>query len=136
MRGTASCDLRLNSGQWTVSANSGPKGPVSRHRGSRHNSRAGHPGSLRCSSLRYSRYPRSSRLAIRAPRSGTYATIHGDGTLARRRFLPGVRAAGHILFEPLEIRVPLEEQMTRLGPLMRLARADVEVRRHIMTLPR
>src|SRR4029077_18748490 len=54
---------------------------VSRHSGSRHNSRAGHPGWLRCSSLRYSRYPRSSRLAIRAPRSGTYATIHCDGTL-------------------------------------------------------
>ena len=54
---------------------------VSRHRGSRHNSRAGHPGWLRCSALKYSRYSRASRLAIRAPRSGTYATIHGDGTL-------------------------------------------------------
>src|SRR6266851_2762627 len=39
------------------------------------------PG-LRCSSLKCSRHSRSSRLAIRAPRSGTYATIHhGDGTL-------------------------------------------------------
>ena len=32
--------------------------------------RAGHPGWLRCFSLTYSRYARSSRLAIRAPRSG------------------------------------------------------------------
>ena len=31
---------------------------------------AGHPASRRCSSLEYSRYSRSSRLAIRAPRSG------------------------------------------------------------------
>ena len=31
--------------------------------------RAGHPGWRRCSSLEYSRYARSSRLAIRAPRS-------------------------------------------------------------------
>src|SRR5204862_4867199 len=36
---------------------------------------------LRCSSLTYSRYARSSRLAIRAPRSGTYATNHRYGTL-------------------------------------------------------
>ena len=47
-----------------------------------HNSRAGHPGWRRCSSLKYSRYSRSSRLAIRAPRSGTYAAIHADRTLA------------------------------------------------------
>jgi len=32
--------------------------------------RAGHPALLRCSFLEYSRYPRSFRLAIRAPRSG------------------------------------------------------------------
>ena len=50
--------------------------------GSRHDSRAGHPDSLRCSSLPYSRYARSSRLAIRAPRSGTYATIHAARTLS------------------------------------------------------
>ena len=36
--------------------------------------RAGHPGWRRCSSLTYSRYARSSRLAIRAPRSGKYVT--------------------------------------------------------------
>src|SRR5947208_9085948 len=55
---------------------------VSRNSDSSHNSRAGHPGWLRCSSLTYSRYARSSRLAIRAPRSGTYATNHCYGTLA------------------------------------------------------
>ena len=54
---------------------------VSRNRDSSHNSRAGHPGSPRCSSLKYAEYSRSSRLAIRAPRSGTYATNHGSGTL-------------------------------------------------------
>src|SRR2546429_1455950 len=67
---------------------------VSRNSDSSHNSRAGHPSStptrlprrgprgwLRCSSLTYSRYARSSRLAIRAPRSGTYATNHCYGTL-------------------------------------------------------
>src|SRR5438552_8313352 len=66
---------------------------VSRNSDSSHNSRAGHPGWLRCSSLTYSRYARSSRLVIRAgppvrqprrgpraPRSGTQATIHGDET--------------------------------------------------------
>ena len=58
---------------------------VSRPSGSRHNSRAGHPGWLRCSFLKYSRYSRSSRLASRAPRSGTYATIHRDWTLGWRR---------------------------------------------------
>src|SRR5216110_2091331 len=56
-------------------------GLVSRNSDSSHNSRAGHPGWLRCSSLTYSRYARSSRLAIRAPRSGTYATNHCYGTL-------------------------------------------------------
>ena len=65
---------------------------VSWNSGSSHNSRAGHPGSRRCSSLKYARYSRSSRLAIRAPRSGTYATNHCSRTLAastcrrRRRF--------------------------------------------------
>src|SRR5712691_12018811 len=57
-------------------------GLVSRNSDSSHDSRAGHPGWLRCSSLTYSRYARSSRLAIRAPRSGTYATNHCYGTLA------------------------------------------------------
>ena len=41
-----------------------------------HNSRAGHPDWRRCSFLRYAQYPRSSRLASRAPRSGTRATHH------------------------------------------------------------
>src|SRR5438093_1283386 len=54
---------------------------VSRNSDSSHNSRAGHPGLLRCSSPTYSRYARSSRLSIRAPRSGTYATNHCYGTL-------------------------------------------------------
>ena len=43
--------------------------------------RAGHPGWLRCSSLRYSRYPRSSRLAIRAPRSEIRCTTDTDRPL-------------------------------------------------------
>jgi hypothetical protein len=54
---------------------------VPRNSGSSHDSRAGHPGRLRCSSFEYSRYSQSSRLAGRAPRSGTYATIHCYGTL-------------------------------------------------------
>jgi len=79
---------------------------VSRHSGSRHNSRAGHPASLRCSSLRYSQYPRSSRLAIRAPRSGTYVTIHCDGTLV---VLHDVRVAvGGQLMNPLKIALNVE----------------------------
>ena len=44
---------------------------VSRIRDSSHNSRAGHPGWRRCSSLTYAQYARSSRLASRAPRSAT-----------------------------------------------------------------
>jgi hypothetical protein len=60
--------------------------------------RAGHPSStptrlprwgprlwLRCSSLRYSRYPQSSRLAIRAPRSEIRCTIDADRPLGRTR---------------------------------------------------
>ena len=43
-----------------------------------HNSRAEHPASLRCDSLTYVQYSRSSRLAIRAPRSGNYATHHAS----------------------------------------------------------
>ena len=38
---------------------------------------AGHPGWRRCSSLTYSRYARSSRLAIRAPRSGIWYLFSG-----------------------------------------------------------
>ena len=49
---------------------------VSRISDTRHNSRAAHPGCLRCSSLKYGQYSRSSRLAIRARRSATYATYH------------------------------------------------------------
>ncbi len=52
---------------------------VSRPSGSRHDSRAGHPASRRCSSLRYSRYPHSSRLAIRAPRPGLMPRSTGTG---------------------------------------------------------
>jgi hypothetical protein len=86
-------------GEWfSPCPDKGPRRPhlVSGPRGSRHNSRAGHPASTpprtkraagapgwrRCSSLKYSRYSRSSRLAIRAPRSGTYATIHAVRTRA------------------------------------------------------
>jgi hypothetical protein len=46
------------------------------------NSRAGHPGWRRCSSLKYSRYSHSSRLASRAPRSGTCASHHVSRGLA------------------------------------------------------
>ncbi len=54
---------------------------VSRPRDSHHNSRAGHPAWRRCSSLTNPRFARSSRLASRAPRSGTHATNYADGTL-------------------------------------------------------
>ena len=49
-------------------------------RDSYQNSRAGHPASRRCSSLKYAQYSRSSRLAIRAPRPGLLLgiTIPGD----------------------------------------------------------
>src|SRR5207253_391029 len=47
-------------------------------------SRAGHPGWRRCSSLKYSRYFRSSRLAIRAPRSAIWSSFSVDGPLERR----------------------------------------------------
>ncbi len=47
------------------------------------NSRAGHTASRRCSSLTYGRYACSSRLAIRAPRSGTYPSHHGSRGLGR-----------------------------------------------------
>src|SRR4051812_11910588 len=50
-----------------------------------HNARAGHPGWLRCFSLTYDRYARSSRLAIRAPRPGTHASHHDSGGPAKRR---------------------------------------------------
>jgi hypothetical protein len=53
-----------------------PRILVSRPSDSSHNSRAGHPGWLRCSSFKYAEYSQSSRLAIRAPRSATYATTH------------------------------------------------------------
>src|SRR5436190_3724425 len=57
---------------------------VSRNSDSSHNPRAGHPGWLRCSSLTYSRYARSSRLAIRDAPPGNYVTNHCYGTLDRR----------------------------------------------------
>src|SRR5437763_16861695 len=43
--------------------------------------RAGHPGWLRCSFVGYSRHPRSSRLAIRAPRSEIRRTTDADRPL-------------------------------------------------------
>ena len=54
---------------------------VSRPRDLSHNSPGEASGWLRCSPLKYSRYSRVSRLAIRAPRSGIYATNYADGTL-------------------------------------------------------
>ena len=44
----------------------------------------GHPDWHRCSFLKYSRYSRSSRLAIRAPRSGIHSRNHQDSPLAQR----------------------------------------------------
>jgi hypothetical protein len=57
------------------------RGRVPWNRDESHNSPAGHPGSRRCSSFTYGQYAHSSRLAIRAPRSGTYTTHHGSGGL-------------------------------------------------------
>jgi len=54
---------------------------VARPRWSRTTSRAGHPGWRRCSALKYSRYSRSSRLAIRAPRSAIWSSFSVDGPL-------------------------------------------------------
>src|SRR6266542_2571995 len=54
---------------------------VSRVRSNWTTCRAGRPCWLRCSSLKYSRYSRSSRLAIGAPRSGTLSTYFPLGTL-------------------------------------------------------
>ena len=42
-----------------------------------------HPAGLRCSSLAYSRYARSSRLAGRAPRRSRLASLFRSGSLAR-----------------------------------------------------
>ena len=62
---------------------------VSRNSSSRHQSRAGHPGWRRCSSLTHSRFARSSRLAIRARRApGTYDADH----FRDARLLRGSRA--------------------------------------------
>src|SRR6266571_1568707 len=52
--------------------------------------RAGHPAWRRCSSLTYSRYARSSRLASRAPRSGRLSPYVGLGTLEREQRLFGL----------------------------------------------
>src|SRR4029453_12925131 len=58
---------------------------VARTRRSRTTSRAGHPGWLRCSSFKYSRYSQSSRLAIRAPRSAIWSLFTVYGPLAPSR---------------------------------------------------
>src|ERR1041384_6147521 len=50
--------------------------------------RAGRPGWLRCSSAKYSRYSRSSRLAIRAPRSAIWSLFNVDGPLAYDQPMP------------------------------------------------
>jgi hypothetical protein len=60
----------------------------------------GHPASRRCSSLTNSRFARSSRLAIRAPRFGSYVTNHAAWTLdlaslrERRDVLAGAERKG------------------------------------------
>src|SRR5438128_12176839 len=58
-------------------------------------SRAVHPGWLRCSFLKSSRYPRSSRLAIRAPRSAIWSSLSADGPLGGD-FLDGLAGRGEI----------------------------------------
>jgi hypothetical protein len=58
-----------------------------------HNSRAGHPGRRRCSSLTYAQYARSSRLASRAPRSGTCASHHGSRGLVQAVTVGGAATA-------------------------------------------
>jgi hypothetical protein len=93
---------------------------VSRPHDSRHNSRAGHPGWRRCLSLTNSRFARSSRLASRAPRSGTYATNHAVGTVAARGETPashrGRRGAPRARRDDREYREYLsEEQRSRRG---------------------
>jgi hypothetical protein len=51
-----------------------------------------HPAGLRCSSLTYARYARSSRLAGRAPRRPEWHTYSWTGPNGRRIELPAVRA--------------------------------------------
>ena len=75
--------------RWTSSSRHGGAryldqgvGLVPWKRDASHNSRAGHPVWRRCSSLTYAQYARSSRLASRAPRSGTYARHHASRGLA------------------------------------------------------
>src|SRR5262245_21119818 len=53
-------------------------------RGARTISRAGHPAWRRCSSLKYFRYSRSSRLPIRPPRSSIWSSFRADRPLAQR----------------------------------------------------
>src|SRR6266851_2473137 len=64
--------------------------------------RAGHPAWRRCSSLKYSRYSRSSRLASRAPRSGILASYFALGTLVLSL---GACSAG---VAPVEVRGQLD----------------------------
>ncbi len=51
---------------------------------------AGHPGGRRCSSLRYSRYPRSSRLASRAPRRPRCVAVFMRRTTKNQAFGPDI----------------------------------------------
>ena len=51
----------------------------------------GHPGWRRCSSLKYSRYSRSSRLAIRAPRSAIWSSFSVD-----RPRVAGLKACANV----------------------------------------
>src|SRR5437879_3419433 len=75
---------------------------VSRVRNSLPTSRAGHPVWLRCSSLKYSRYSRSSRLASRVPRSAIWSSFSVDGPLAMSHSRPRHFMIG----EDWEIRHP------------------------------
>src|SRR5205809_3121033 len=66
----------------TITTTSAMLGPWNRD--FQHHGRAGHLAGRRCSSLTYAQYAHSSRLARRAPRSGTCPSYHGSRGLARR----------------------------------------------------
>ena len=86
-----------------------------------HNSLAGRPVWLRCSSLTYAQYARSSRLASRAPRSGTCVSHHASRGLATRpetvdRTILVTGSTGFVGAELLS-RLLLRSQSTIVAPV-------------------
>jgi hypothetical protein len=108
---------------------------VSRNSDSSHNSRAGHPGWRRCSSLKYAQYSRSSRLAIRAPRSGTYATNNCSGTLAFAGAATAERpikwVAAYEPFFPTRWRNEMRLRATGVRRFSLSSREDERIRRKV-----